>query len=254
MKTEHVGVLMHAYLDDELDAARSLDVSMHLEACTECRAEYERQLAMQQTIRNPFFRYRAPPHVEHRVITSLPGMDVRRAPRWNWLTGSMAAGLMGLVLMTGVQTYRLRDRTENQLADAALAGHLRSLLADHLTDIQISDRHQVKPWMDRRLDYAPQVWDLTGAGFELVGGRLDILDEQRIAALIYRRRLHVINLYQWPAPASSSFERTRNGYTVRSWSNGDMRYVAVSDISAGDFDAFEAALRKAPDLKKHEKP
>lgn len=244
MQTEHAGLLLHAYLDDELDAARSLDISMHLDSCAECRVEYEHQLAMQQALRNQFLRYRAPPRLEQRVIAELPRTYGRRFAKRQWLIGSMAASLMGLSLLTGGLTYRLRDRAENDLADAAVAGHLRSLLADHLTDIQISDRHQVKPWLDRSLDYAPQVRDLTQAGFELVGGRLDVLDERRIAALVYRRRLHVINLYQWPSSPLSSFEHIRDGYTVRAWSDDGMRYVAVSDISSKDFDAFEAALKK----------
>ena len=126
-----------------------------------------------------------------------------------------------------------------------VASHVRSLmLPGRDVDVASSDQHTVKPWFNGRLTFSPPVKKLDGAGFELVGGRLDYLDRQKVAALVYKRRSHVINLFVWPAADRSARPPrtlTDQGYHVIHWSEGDLTYWAVSDLN-------EAELREFVDL------
>jgi anti-sigma factor RsiW len=119
------------------------------------------------------------------------------------------------------------------------------LEANHLSDVTSSDQHTVKPWFSGKLDYAPVVKDLVSKGFPLAGGRLDYLDNRPVAALVYKRRQHTINLFLWPSPAQDSGLRTLTlrGYNVVQWTHSHMVYWAVSDVNAGDLDQFVRDLQ-----------
>jgi anti-sigma factor RsiW len=115
-------------------------------------------------------------------------------------------------------------------------------MADHITDVASSDQHTVKPWLDTKLDFAPPVVDLSSEGFPLIGGRLDYLDNRPVAALVYGRRKHFINLFVWPAASSESRTpktTTREGYQLLHWADLDFNYWAVSDINASDLQTFK---------------
>jgi len=142
----------------------------------------------------------------------------------------------------------LRAHDADALVTQAVSDHVRSLLAAHLIDVRSSDQHTVKPWFDGRLDFSPQVKDLDAQGFELIGGRLDVLGDERVAALVYKRHLHMINLFQWPAngAASEPTEQTRNGYHAIGWREDGMQFLAVSDTA--DLNAFVQDFRAAVPL------
>lgn len=199
-------------------------------------------------------RYQAPPGLKRRIgymleqqAAATAPANVARSAWWRWfpLAASFACGaLLAVALLASFNTAREADQVEQQV----VAGHLRSLMANHLTDVASSDRHTVKPWFTGKLDYAPPVIDLADDGFPLVGGRLDYLQQRPVAALVYRRRGHTINVFVLPAaaaPTAATLQAVRQGWQLASWTQGGMRFWAVSDVGRDDLAAFAAAMQSA---------
>lgn len=180
---------------------------------------------------------------------SAPAARASRQTQRIWMPTWATAAL----LMVGViAVWRFGPTTSGPSADdllgqEVLASHVRSLMASHLTDVPSSDQHTVKPWFNGRLDFSPPVKDLAGEGFALVGGRLDYLAGRPVAALVYQRRLHVINLMIWPAPGEpdrSPTDATRQGYHLLHWTRGGMSYWAVSDLNEGEMKQFVGLVQR----------
>ena len=165
---------------------------------------------------------------------------------WNWL-GLAAAIIFAAIIALNLVPRWQRPEADQFLATQLIASHVRSLMANHLTDVASSDQHTVKPWLDAKLDFAPAVVDLSSEGFPLVGGRLDYLDKRPVAALIYERRKHFINLFVWPEEAGG--DRTvkaisRQGYQLLHWVDSDFDYWAVSDVNANDLRTLKELFEK----------
>src|SRR3954467_3985097 len=255
-------LLMHGLLDGELDAANALTCEEHLAACSRCAAEYEAFQALPHAIQTGDARYRAPDALRSRVLAALdaaseapPGrIDNRRASPSqpsSWRRWAPVAS--GLALAASLALFVAAPLRGPDLTDELVAGHVRSLLVDHLTDVRTSDQHTVKPWFNGKLDFSPPVVDLTSAGFPLVGGRLDYISGRVVAALVFRRREHVINVFVWPPTAqgtqsASPIEATvQDGYHVVHWTEGGMTFWAVSDLNLPELRAFADAFRaRAP--------
>ena len=188
----------------------------------------------------------APPGLAARVLASLPhetdaGKPASR-PRWNpWAVASAFSAAFALVL--GIGVYLAVPGAEDRLADEVVAGHVRSMMAGQAAGVASSDTHAVKPWFAGKLDFAPPVSDFTTQGFALVGGRLDYVDRRPVAALVYRHRQHLINLFVWPA-AGGAHERSfeRQGFHLMRWTRGGMHFWAVSDLNAGELARFKTLL------------
>ena len=243
MSTEHENIreLLHAYVDGELDLANTRETERHLQSCADCRGTEKAIRELRSTLTRDATAHRAPAHLRRNVRAALrrEAKSTRQtlSPWLMFATGAaFAAVLLGAVLFQTMLGAR-----GNTIVDQVVANHVRSLLAAHLVDVVSSDQHTVKPWFDGKIDFAPDVRDLSANGFPLVGGRLDYLDRKTVAALVYQRNKHPINLFVTPEPTSRSTSPTvvtRRGYNVFFWTNNGMRYWAVSDLNQAELREF----------------
>ncbi|THD74236.1 MAG: anti-sigma factor [Phenylobacterium sp.] len=243
--------LIHAFLDGELDAANTEAFETHLKTCAGCAAELAALQALRARIAAPGVATPAPEALRGR-IEAMIAAETAPAPRrravslpavlpWG-LSGAFAAVAASLAV---VATLPATAGLEDQL----VADHVRSTLALHLVDVATSDRHTVKPWFNGKLDFAPPVADLAAQGFPLVGGRLDYLDDRVVAALVYRRNKHVINLFVRPLRPALRLpvaNASRHGYSLLRWTEGGLEFWAVSDVEPGDLAAFHRAFAARP--------
>jgi anti-sigma factor RsiW len=234
-------LLLHGLLDGELDAANAMRCETHLAGCPACASVYAETAALQDRVRAADPHYSAPPGLAARVARSLAAVEGRpgwRRLRWpGWTLGGGAAALAASLLIL-LMVPRGPD-----LPGEILSSHVRSLQAAHLVDVVSTDRHTVKPWFAGRVDFSPPVVDSSPAGFLLAGGRLDYVDGRPVAALVYRRRQHVINLFVWPdQDGSAPSPDMRDGYNMLHWASRGMAHWAVSDLNAAELRQFQALI------------
>jgi anti-sigma factor RsiW len=239
--------LIDGYMDTELDLVKSLEIEKHLRECQACARVYESQLRLRSAIKDSALYFKAPAKLHKRIQSSLREEGQTKAPQrawqWRWLTLGASLAFVALIVLfiwkVGFQPGSSPE--ENLLAQEIVSNHVRSLMVDHLIDVQSSDQHTVKPWFDGKLDFSPPVTDLTAQGFSLIGGRLEYLENRAVAAVVYQRRQHFINLFIWPATQhAETTERTvtRQGYNLIYWNKSGMTYWAVSDINASELQEF----------------
>jgi anti-sigma factor RsiW len=226
------GQPIEALLDGELDVAQSAAVERHVADCSACAQAFAR-LREQKAALRALPRFDAPDQLRHSIRDALRREVAPPAPAPIWRWAAIAACLC-LAVSLGWNAVQWRG-AEASLEEGVVASHIRSLLASHLMDVPSSDQHTVKPWFAGKLDFSPVVKDLAAQGFPLEGGRVDYLDGRRVAALVFRRAQHTINLFTWPAAAGASASHAaRDGYNVLHWTHGGMAYWAVSDVSAAE--------------------
>jgi anti-sigma factor RsiW len=245
---------LHAFVDGELDAIGSAAFEAHVRSCAACAEELERALAVRAALQGPAVRREAPTALWARLETLAPRSEEtaeaeRRAMprRLSW--GSFATGGgIGALAASLALFLALPQLSAPGLSDELVASHVRSLQAAHLVDVATSNRHVVKPWFNGKIDFAPPVPDLAGQGFPLVGGRLDVIDGRSVAALVYKRNLHSINLFVRPATwLSLQSERTfrRDSYSLAHWTSSGLDYWAVSDVDPADLSLFARTFQGA---------
>ena len=249
MSTEHENIreLLHAYVDGELDLANTRETERHLQSCADCRGTEKAIRELRAALTKESTAYRAPAHLRRNVRNAL-----RREARSTqqtlspWLMFATGAAFAALVLGFALLQTTRAARTD-AIVSQVVANHVRSLLAAQLVDVVSSDQHTVKPWFDGKIDFAPEVRDLAANGFPLVGGRLDYLDGKTVAALVYKRNKHPINLFITPAPTNRSASpsaATRRGYNIFSFTNNGMSYWAVSDLNHAELREFTELLER----------
>jgi len=232
MKPEEAARLLHAYVDRELDAAKSLELEAQLAADPALRERFERLRDLSAGIREKADYHAAPSSLAARLSAALPGaasIAPRRVARWIL---PVAAAALVAVLAAGIVLVRPGD--EDALLREMVASHVRSTLGNRLIDVASSDQHTVKPWLSARLPFSPPVADFSAEGFELAGGRLDYVGGRPVAVLVYKRRQHLIDAFIWPGNGPRDGAYSRDGFNVERSSAEGMRICLVSDLNRNE--------------------
>ena len=246
MTCHEVEERLSPYLDGELGAAESAEVATHLATCAACAGRLRSLRGLSSAVRTAWPAQAAPDLLRSRVREALaeeaPRVGMGRVVPWREI-GYAAAALLAVAGALWMGAFWAR---RDALTQEVVAAHVRSLMPGHLTDVASTDQHTVKPWFDGRLDYSPPVADLAAQGFPLLGGRLDYLAGRPVAALVYGRRLHRINLFVWPRSAGGGAgvsRAVRNGYYVEHWTAAGMTLWAVSDLNQAELGGFVRLLQ-----------
>lgn len=244
MTCEEADVLLHALIDNELDAGHAREVEAHVATCAACAAKLRTYGEMRTALAGANLRYAAPAGLRMRINASLPA---RKVDRRMLLRGFAAGSAATAALAASGAFLFVQSGRETRLLSEIAAAHVRSLQADHLTDVASTNQHTVKPWFNGRLDLAPPVVDLTTQGFTLLGGRLDYIGARPVAALVYRRRQHVINLFVAEGSAQNLRPRTEiaQGFNILRWSERGLDLFAVSDLNIDELQEFEKKFSAA---------
>jgi anti-sigma factor RsiW len=242
--------LISGYVDGELDLVRTVEIETHFQECADCAAASKSLQMVRDSIKSGPLYFKAPPGLEKKIQTSIrkaarDGRSSRGTRGW-WLNVAAPLAAAAVLLFALVPLLR-GPSTEDLLAREVLSGHVRSLMANHLADVPSSDRHTVKPWFAGKLNFSPPVEDLASDGYPLIGGRLDYMDNRPVAALIYQRNKHVINLFVWPAKSesdSATKSLSLQGYNLIRWTGSGMTYWAVSDVNNTELQQFVQLLQR----------
>jgi anti-sigma factor RsiW len=251
--------LLNAFADGELDAGHVRDVEAHVAGCADCAAKLEAIRALRAAMAGAGLREAAPAHLRSRIealfpapapapaaaVTPAAASVTREGPISRWWQSFLGGFSVGAALSAAVAAMLVigvfGSDPNQQVADEVVSAHIRSLQAGHLMDVVTSDQHTVKPWFNGKLDVAPPVIDLTAQGFTLLGGRLDYIDGEPVASVIYQRRKHVINLFvaqRLGAARATVMDKTIQGYNVRHWTEQGLDFWAVSDLAGDELDEF----------------
>jgi anti-sigma factor RsiW len=241
--------LLEGYADRELDPVHSLEIEEHLRACAACSQRHEGTRLLRSGLRRPGLYFNAPADLQAKLRSSLrkgTRVETARRPRsWSWLKAAAPAALAAMAILIAIPFLRGPSEDEIVRRDV-ISSHVRSLMADHLADVASSDEHTVKPWFAGKLDFSPVVVDLKADGFPLIGGRLDYIGNKAVAALIYRREKHFINLFIWPSDSvetSGTETMSRQGYNIFRWNEAGMTYWAISDLNRAELEEFTRKIQ-----------
>jgi anti-sigma factor RsiW len=240
--TTDQALLVHAYLDGELDPTHGLEIERQLAAAPELAAERDRIEALRQLIAERLPHEAPPPGLARRIEAAVGIRPASSHPSWR----ALAASMLLAAFVGGGATWFAVGPGPDPTADIVVASHMRALMAPQPIDVSSSDRHAVKPWFNGRVTEAPRVVDLTGEGFPLVGGRVDVIGRVPVPTLVYRHRQHLISLSAVPAGSTAvTAPSTIAGYNIVTWTQNGIIYWAVSDLAATDLEKFTKAFRDA---------
>jgi anti-sigma factor RsiW len=243
---EDTTLLVHAYVDGELDPANALEIERRLASDPALAAERDRVEALRAALRQHLPREAAPPGLRARIEAAIGPRRLPPQPSWRALAASVA---LAAIVGSSATYVALGPTRDESVPEAVLAGHIRALMAAQPIDIASSDRHTVKPWFNGRIPDAPRVIDLADYDFPLVGGRIDVIGQTPVPTLVYRHRKHLISLSEVPARGradAAPVRRTSGGYNFVFWIKDGVAYWAVSDLAAGELADFAEKFRTAP--------
>ncbi len=254
---------VQAFFDGEVDAVSAADIERHVEHCAECRALLKDLETVRTVLRREAGYVQAPPPLRAQVMHALDGVDTRpqedSRPREGWRRRVAAAttrrlrpfwagalgGAGGMAIAAALALFLVVPRLTNPLPDQLVNAHVRSLMPAHLIDVVSTDKHTVKPWFAGHADVSPVVADFEAQGYRLIGGRVDYLDHQRSAVVVYQHGAHVINVFSWADNRGAlPNNMTRAGYHLAFWRAGDLAYCAVSDTGWDELSGLVRLLRE----------
>ena len=254
MECKQALTLLSAHIDQELGMNDSIELDAHLLTCACCREQHTRLMALRTVVKTQTTYFSAPTHLESQLKRHITSSVEKKASRTIWWLNNvwnrqnLSTVLISLVAISWSLTlYLIQPSASERLADEVIASHVRSLMLNHIADVDSSDQHTVKPWFNGKLDFSPTVSDLSADGFSLIGGRLDYLDHRPVAALVYRHRQHLINLYVWPVTNQqqvSEQTQSQRGYHLVHWGEVGMTYWAVSDLDSRELLGMVDKLRE----------
>jgi len=241
-------LLLSALLDGELDAANTALVEAHMLRCEGCREELERLSAVRSLLQADGMRLSAPDSLQAKIL-ALPELAVAQPKPQHRLPGWLAPGVAGAIAASfAMVTFVGPVQQQSSLDGQIISSHVRSLQPGHLTDVQTTNQHIVKPWFNGKIDFAPPVPELADHGFPLAGGRLDSVNGKTVAAVVYHRRLHTVNLFVWPGEGRKTRSSVQDGFALEEWSDDGLNFAAVSDIPAGELRLFRDLYRSRSNL------
>ena len=248
MSCEEARPLIHAFADGELDITKSLEIESHLRECQTCALIQQEIRGLGLLMKDASHRFPPSASFEKRLRSAVRREAKEKPAEQSWWRWPMVAASFAAVVLAVWAVFVIFNRpaSDTLVAQEVVSSHVRSLMAQHLMDVPSSDQHTVKPWFDGKLDFSPPVKDLTAQGFELKGGRLDYIDNRPVAALIYQRRQHLINVFVWPAKSGSKTTTqasVRQGYNLIRWTYSGMEWWAVSDLNLAELQQFVQALQ-----------
>jgi anti-sigma factor RsiW len=238
-------LLVHAYVDGELDPANARAIEQRIMGDPALAAERDRIEVLQRALREKFPPATAPAALRARVERAVGLRRVPTRPTW----ASLAAAVALAVMAGSTSTFLALIPRSDATADAIVSDHIRALMAPHPTDVASSDRHTVKPWFNGRIPQSPRVVDLAANDFPLIGGRIDVVERKPVPTLVYHHRKHLISLTATPAPAKPNAvpaTRVIEGYNVIEWTEDGVTYWAVSDVVAHELAQFTELFRSTP--------
>ena len=249
MNCKNAENLIDGYVDGELDLVRNLEIEDHIQDCVSCAQDYKNHQMLRNGIKTGSLYFKAPADLQTRIQLSLRKATKAEGRAWvlpKWWLNIAAPMAAAAVMVLALVPFLRGPSADDLLAREIVSSHVRSLMASHLADVPSSDQHTVKPWFAGKVNFSPPVEDLAKQGFSLIGGRLDYLDNRPVAALIYQRQKHFINLFIWPSESDSAVETktvSRQGYNLSHWTRSGMTYWAASDLNNAELQEFVQLLQ-----------
>jgi anti-sigma factor RsiW len=253
MNCEAAKPFLDSYADGELDLVNHVKIEEHIGDCFNCDVDYKDLKLLKNTLaEDQSLYFRAPDSLRRSIRSSLRDSAEEPATKrfffWRWTPVFAALGIALITLMSVFTFFRPAANGEDLLAKEMVSAHIRSMMVGdpHLMDVPSTDQHTVKPWFEGKLDFSPPVVDLGEQGFALVGGRLDYMGGRAVAAIVYKRRQHVINLFIYPETATTASENLlKQGFNIVHWNRSGMTFWAVSDLNAGELQQFSDLLKNS---------
>jgi len=242
MNCEEAKRFLDAYLDRELDLRRHVELEQHLSLCSSCQS-----LAQERGESRSFFAasapYQAPPQLKAKVLAAVRRERAKQAFAFWRLSLVCAAAVVVFSLFLALNV--LLPDSGRELSRQAVLLHAQSLASDHPVDVTSTNPQVVKSWLAAKLDFVPPVVGFPASGYSLFGGRVDIIQNRSVAALVYKHDKDVVTLFCWPPKKQhlSKSDHLIEGYHVSTWSNAECNYILVSKLSDRETDEFVDSFR-----------